>query len=681
MVITEEIKQKTAQILDQLTLKEKVYQTAGNLNILSMGLSFIRSGFKYNQEPYKAGGSKRFNVPPMGFLDGPRGVVSGHSTCFPVSMARGATWDIDLEERIGKIIGQEIRAHGGNFFGGVCINLLRHPGWGRAQETYGEDPFLLGEFGAALVRGVQHHNVMACAKHFAVNSMENARFKVNVAADDRTMHEVFLPHFKRCVDAGCASIMGAYNMFRGDHCCESSELLTKILRDQWRFEGFTISDFIWGIRDGIKAIQAGMNIEMPFVNKYGKNLVKAVKSGQIDEKFIDRAAFSVISTILRFTEAKDPQLYPKTLIGSDEGAKVAMEAAQKSMVLLKNENHILPLNESDIKTMAIIGKLSDVENVGDHGSSWVRPKYTITPLQGLKTLVGDHITILHSDAKNLSYAKKIAHDAEVVLIIAGNTHRDEGEFIPTQKGTGGDRDSLKLCEEEIALIQTIVAINPNTIVSLIAGSVITVEEWYNDVPAILMSWYSGQEGGTALAKIFFGHINPSGKLPFTVPQKEEDLPFFDKNAEEITYEYYLGYTLFDQQEHQARFPFGFGLSYTTFTYSNLRVNANEYSPTDTITISVDVSNTGDTAGDEVIQLYSGYENPSVERHHKDLRGFKRITLDPQESKMITFSLQAQSLAYYSPDSATWIVDPISYHIWVGPNADESQSLFTTFAIR
>jgi len=221
LLITEEIKQKTKKILDQLTLKEKVYQTAANLNALGMGLSYLRSGLKYNQHPYKAGGIRRFNIPPIGFLDGPRGVVAGHSTCFPVSMARGATWDINLEERIGRIIGEEIRAHGGNFFGGVCINLLRHPAWGRAQETYGEDPCHLGEFGSALVRGVQYHNVMACAKHFAVNSMENARFKVNVIAEERTMQEVFLPHFKQCIDAGCASIMGAYNIFRGDECCDS----------------------------------------------------------------------------------------------------------------------------------------------------------------------------------------------------------------------------------------------------------------------------------------------------------------------------------------------------------------------------------------------------------------------------------------------------------------------------
>lgn len=681
LLITEEIKQKTKKILDQLTLKEKVYQTAANLNALGMGLSYLRSGLKYNQHPYKAGGIRRFNIPPIEFLDGPRGVVAGHSTCFPVSMARGATWDINLEEQIGRIIGEEIRAHGGNFFGGVCINLLRHPAWGRAQETYGEDPYHLGEFGSALVRGVQYHNVMACVKHFAVNSMENARFKVNIIAEERTMQEVFLPHFKQCIDTGCASIMGAYNKFRGDHYCESNYLLTNILRDQWRFEGFTISDFIWGVRNGTKAIQAGMNVEMPFVNKYGKNLIKAVKFGQIDPKIIDKAAFSVLSNILQFTEAKDPQTYSKSLIGSEKGAKIALEAAEKSIVLLKNDRNILPLNETNVKTIAVIGKLSDVENVGDHGSSWVRPKYTITPLQGLKTLVGDQVKILHSDAKDFSIAKKIAQDADIVIIIAGNTHKDEGEHIPTQLGTGGDRDSLKLSVEEISLIRSIAAINPNTIVSLIAGSAITVEDWFDAVPTILMSWYSGQEGGTALAKILFGKINPSGKLPFTVPQKEENLPFFDKNAEEITYGYYLGYTLFDKEGYQARFPFGFGLSYTTFKYLNLRVNSKEYSITDTINISVEISNTGDKIGDEIVQLYCGYENPSVERHHKDLRGFKRITLNPQESKTVVFSLPVQSLAYYSPKSAAWIVDPILYHIWVGPNANESQSLSTTFIVK
>ena len=681
-MVTEEYKHKAKQIVNQLTTKEKINQLAGNLTALGMGISFLKSNFKYNQKPYDAGGVKRFNIPPMKFMDGPRGVVAGNSTCFPVSMARGASWDVDLEERIGKIIGQEIRAHGGNYFGGVCINLLRHPAWGRAQETYGEDPFHLGEFGAALTKGVQYHNVMACAKHFAVNSIENARFKVNVSADDRTMHEVFLPHFKRCVDAGCASIMGAYNKFRGDHCCESHQLLTEVLRDQWGFTGFTISDFVWGVLDGPKAICAGMDIEMPFVNKYGKKLLKAVKAGVIDQHYIDDSAISVLSTIMQFTEAKDPQSYPPSLIGSKDGANLALEAAEKSMVLLKNETALLPLDESTVKTIAVIGKLSDVENVGDHGSSWVRPKYTITPLQGLKNLVGDRVKLLHSDGSDLFLAKKIAQNADIVLIIAGNTYKDEGEFIQKNKkiSMGGDRDCLKLKEGEITLINTLAGVNSNTIVSLIAGSAIIVEDWYDSVPAIIMSWYSGQEGGSALAKILFGKVNPSGKLPFSVPKNEKNLPPFDKHATEITYGYYLGYTLFDKEKFPVRFPFGYGLSYTSFHYSDLTLSSLKFTPSDTLKISVKITNSGDWEGTEIVQVYSGYENPCVERHHKDLRGFKRITLAPKKSTIVAFDLPVSSVAYYSPDSRSWVVDHITYHLWVGPNSDESQALKTAFTV-
>ena len=256
----EEIEQRTASLLEQLSLKEKVWLLNGNWDIVGNQIKYKNS---YNPTPIKTNGNKRLGISPIAFTDGPRGIVMGNSTCFPVSMARGAAFDRDLERRVGDVIGKEARAQGANYFGGVCINLLRHPAWGRAQETYGEDPYLVGEMGAELTRGVQHHNVMACAKHYALNSIENTRFKVNVKADERTMREVYLPHFKKCIDAGAASVMGAYNRARGDQACESPYLLTEVLRDDWGFEGFAISDFIFAVRDTKKAIEAGLDVEMP----------------------------------------------------------------------------------------------------------------------------------------------------------------------------------------------------------------------------------------------------------------------------------------------------------------------------------------------------------------------------------------------------------------------------------
>ena len=272
-----EIEQKVTSLLSQMTLKEKVWLLNGNWDLLANQVKYKNA---YNPRPIATNGLKRLGISPVKFSDGPRGVVMGHSTCFPVSMARGASFDRALERRIGDAIGVEARAQGANFFGGVCVNLLRHPAWGRSQETYGEDPFLVGELGASLAGAVQEHNVIACVKHYAFNSIENSRFEVNVKADERTMHEVYLPHFKKIVQAGAASVMGAYNRFMGEQACESHLLLTEILRDDWGFQGFTISDFIFGVRDGKKAIEAGLDVEMPAPIHYQRNLLRRSSPGR-----------------------------------------------------------------------------------------------------------------------------------------------------------------------------------------------------------------------------------------------------------------------------------------------------------------------------------------------------------------------------------------------------------------
>ena len=293
----EEIEQTATHLLKRMTLKEKVWMLNGNWDMIRNQLKY-KNG--YNPVPIATNGVKRLGVPPIKFSDGPRGAVVGKSTCFPVSMARGASFDRDLERRIGEVIAKEIRAQDGNFFGGVCVNLLRHPAWGRAQETYGEDPYHVGEMGACLTEGIQMHNVIACVKHYAFNNIENSRFFVNVQADDRTMHEVYLAHFKRIIQAGAASVMGAYNLFRGDQACESHLLLTEILREEWGFEGFTISDFIFGVRDGKKAIEAGLDIEMPLPVHYNQKLLDQVEAGEVAESTIDQAVLRVLRTQLVF---------------------------------------------------------------------------------------------------------------------------------------------------------------------------------------------------------------------------------------------------------------------------------------------------------------------------------------------------------------------------------------------
>jgi beta-glucosidase len=388
---------------------------------------------------------------------------------------------------------------GANFFGGVCINVLRHPAWGRAQETYGEDPFHLGAFGVALIKGTQKH-IMACAKHYACNSMENMRFKVNVITDERTLREVYLWHFKKCVEAGVASIMNAYNKVNGEYCGHNTHLLRDILKGDWKFKGFVITDAIYGIYNGVDAVNAGVDIELPTpLHMKPKKMMKYLEKGQISQKQVDDAVLRILRLKLKYAHKGDPIIYNKDKIACKEHVQLALEAARKSIVLLKNEDNILPLNRNNIKKIAVIGKLADTPNTGDKGSSIVYPPYVITPLQGIKKAAGNAIEITYCDANNLNDAEKLARQTNTVIIIVGYTSKNEGEFIPPM---GGDRNSLKLNAEDEELILKVISANDRCIVILEGGSSIITEAWKENVPAILMAWYPGMEGGTAIGEIF-----------------------------------------------------------------------------------------------------------------------------------------------------------------------------------
>jgi beta-glucosidase len=664
-----QIEEYVDDVLNQMSLEEKVSQMKGN----GLFLKVIEDrGF--GKRVYDAAGSKRFNIPPFKFTDGPRGVIIPGSTCFPVSMARGASWDVNLEQRVGDVIGKEVRAHGGNLFGGVCINLLRHPSWGRAQETYGEDSFLIGEFGAALTRGVQKHNVMATAKHYAANSIENARFKVNVKMDERTLREVYLPHFKRCVEEGCATVMSAYNKVREKYCGHNDYLLRDILKGDWNFQGFVHSDWIYGVKNTVGGVTGGLDVEMPRVRYYKyKKIKRALQEGKITMGMIDEAAGRVMRTILNYVKREDPQVYEKDLIGCQEHYELALEVAEKSMVLLKNENDMLPLNKNGITKLAVFGKYATVKNTGDHGSSNVSVKKVVTPLKGIKKYLGESIEILHHNGSKNNNAKNLAKEVDAAIIVAGLNYKDEGEYIKEFR-TGGDRENLSLHANEIELIKAVASENENCIVVLIGGSAITMEEWKDQVPVILMAWYSGVKGGNALAKILFGDTNPSGKLTFTIPKDPKHLPYFDKNADEIEYGYYHGYTLFDKKGYEPAFPFGFGLSYTTFTYSNLQVEVKS----DKVVGAVDVKNTGKVDGDEVVQLYIGFEKSQIDRPVKLLKGFSKVHLEPNENKTVSIEVPLKSLAWYNPESKSWEIEKIQYTIYIGPSSQNEELLSTQF---
>ncbi len=677
-------------LLQEMTLKEKVEQLSGGgiFSSIRMGVRYVP--FKHSKPfpHFYSGMNKRLDIPPFAFSDGPRGVAVNSSTGFPVAIARGASWDVNLERRVADVMGKELRASNANFFGGLCINLLRHPGWGRAQETYGEDPYLLGEMGVALMQGVQQHQVMACAKHFAANSIENSRFYVDVQMEGRTMHEVYLPHFKKVVDSGVASIMSAYNRVNGTYCGENKELLTDILRDQWGFEGFVVSDFVWGVHEAEGGLKAGMDIEMPVTKYYTtKEISRLIDEGSLSMDLIDERVRRVLKRKLEYISTHDFMDYSTVDVAGPIHAKLALESAEKSMVLLKNEENMLPLNKGSIKKLAVIGSLANEINTGDHGSSYVKPPYVITPLQGIETYIDGEVEVIFNDGKDIQSAKKVAGEADAVILLVGYRYNDEGEYMipdPSKEGArakeGGDRESLNLKPEDEKLISEIADENSRSVVVLVGGSAVIMESWKNQVSAILMSWYPGMEGGTALANILFGEVNPSGKLPFTIPCQEEHFPIFDPFAKEVKYGYYHGYTLLDKEQIEPAYPFGFGLSYTSYNYDSLSILNPVLNGNETLTAQVSISNIGKVAGQEVVQLYVGFENSSVDRPVKLLRGFQKIDLKPGESKKVEFKLLLQDLKWYNPETQEWELEEMEYTLYIGSSSSRKDLLLAPFSI-
>ena len=681
---SQEIDQYADKLLAEMTLTEKVHQMSGDTGWWELARLVTVEMLKYNDSPILAGRNPRLQIPPVAFSDGARGVVMHHSTCFPVAMARGASWDLDLERRVGDAIGQEIRAQHANFYGGLCMNLLRHPGWGRAQETFGEDPYLLGEMVVATLEGVQRNNVMACAKHYAMNSIEQDRTKLNVSVDERTLREVYLPHFKRAIDGGAAAVMSSYNRVRGEYAGENAYLLRRVLKEEWAFRGFVMSDFFDGVYDGPKAANAGLDLEMPSTIAYGKILLAAAEKGTVSPGFIDDSVRRILRRKIEYSTRPDPLPYDSRMVVSQPHVELAREAAEKSMVLLKNDSNLLPLDNSRLKTLAVIGRLADTEDTGDHGSSRVYPPYAVTPLKGLHRYLGPNTQISYESGADLTRAHLIAKSSDAVIIVAGYDFRDEGEYIPAMPNPanrGGDRKDLHLHPEDVRLIQQLAPDNQKTIVVLVGGSAILMDEWKGKVNSILMAWYSGMEGGTALARILFGDVNPSGKLTVTFAKDSSQLPPFEPPyTGAVEYGYYHGYTLAEKKAYQPSFPFGFGLSYTTFKYSNLRLGATEIAPDGDLSVSIDAMNTGARDGAEVVQLYVGFPNAKVDRPVKLLRGFSKILLSPGERKTVTFTLHARDLAYYDPQSSAWRVEPVVHQVLLGGSSRSSDLLQATFQI-
>ena len=642
--------------LETMTLEEKIEQLHGSKGSGDMG---TEKGL------YWSGENSAKGIPPFKMVDGPRGLRAGFATAFPVPMARGASFDPTLERRVGMAIGEEVAAAGGNVLLAPTVNLLRHPGWGRAQETYSEDPFHMGLMGLAFVCGAQNF-VLTSPKHFALNNLETTRFEVNSEIDERALHEVYLPHFRRSIVDGCAaSIMSAYNKVNGTYCGENSNLLEKILRDDWGFEGFVESDWLLGTRSTAPAINAGMDIEMPAAYWFKQEKIEdSVAKGEILTETIDRNVLRVLRQKFAFGLTSQISV-SKERIECEEHLSLAQEVAEKSFVLLKNEG-VLPLKA--IQNIALIGKLAATENLGDRGSSMVRSTHVSTPFDGLENWNGASFTFFEDAPES-----DVLEGFDVAVVVAGYTYQDEGEYIPTLNkessgndlARGGDRSSLRLPIDQEELIGAVSSRAKKTVVLLETGSSVNVYPWIDSIEALLVIWYPGCEGGKAIARTLYGEVNPSGRLPALFPKSDEQFGEWDTNAKEVKHGLFHGYRYLDCKHEKALFPFGFGLSYTEFKVKSVFVNRKKRH----FSVIVAVSNQGKVDGDCVVQLYVSCLNSKVDRAKKELKGFGRLSLPANEEMNLEFEVPDSDLCFYDRE-AGWVLESCLYRFSIGFSSED-----------
>ncbi|MFZ1863163.1 MAG: glycoside hydrolase family 3 C-terminal domain-containing protein [Polyangiales bacterium] len=650
----DEIEQRVHELVSQMTLEEKVAQMAGDSGVLLPEGELL----------WNVPGVERLGVPPFKMSDGPRGVANVEgATTFPVGMARGATWDPELEQRVGAAMGRELRAVGGNVLLAPTINNLRHPSWGRSQETYGEDVHLLSQMAVAFVQGVQEY-VLANPKHYAANSIEDTRFEVNVTIDERTLREIYLAQFRAAVLEGdAASVMSAYNSVNGQFCGENEHLIKEILKTEWGFDGFVLSDFTFGTHSTLGSALNGLDLEMSIARVYGDDLLMAVQAGQVPESVVDDAVRRMVRKKLQY-HLDEPSGLDQSVLGSPEHLALAREVAAKSAVLLKNEAEALPLAKSALTRLAVVGTLADTPNTGDSGSSDTKPSFVVTPLQGIEDAVGSDVVVDSIPADTIETAANRIASADAAIVVVGLTSEDEGEGLIS----AGDRVDLGLSPAKVQLIEDVAAANARTIVVLEGGGAITMGDWLPNVQALLMVWYPGQMGGYAIADLLFGEVNPSGKLPITFPKSLDQLPPFDNVSSEVTYGYFHGYRYLDRNGATPEFPFGFGLSYTTFSVDNLRPARGQMKRGDVARFVVDVANTGTVAGAEVVQLYVSYPGSAVERAERELKGFAKVMLEPGETQTVEIAVPINSLAYYDVGEATWMVESLDYGVHLGTSS-------------
>jgi len=697
----QQIETRVEDLLSRLTLEEKI--------------SIVHA-----DTPMSTPAIPRLGIPTRCFADGAHGVrqelgptwqpadrTDDYATAMPVTLCLAATWNPELAGIEAEAIGQEARARGKDIMNAPGVNIMRAPLCGRNFEYMGEDPFLTSRMTVDYIHGEQSQDVAMCVKHFAVNSQEYQRHSYSAEVDERTLHEIYFPAFKAAVqEAGVWCVMGAYNKLRGQYCCENDYLLNKVLKGEWGFKGLVVSDW-GGTHDTREAALNGLDIEMGSGIDYdhfyfAQPYLDALKNGELPMSGLDEKVRRSLRVMFA-THVFDPGRTNGSL-NTIAHQMVARQVAEEGIVLLKNKSHLLPLDAAKIKSIAVIGENAVRLHCNSGGSSEVKALYEITPLEGILHRAGNNVNITFSQGYEANEVAQSIQDGEVkltfppqpanlmeravaaaraadVVIYVGGLHHGPGF-----DDEGPDRTDLKLPYGQNELISRIVAANPKTIVVL-EGSVVEMESWLGRVPAVLEAWYPGMEGGNALARVLFGDVNPSGKLPCTFPKKLADTPTATFGVEAypgtngmVTYKegMLVGYRWYDTKDIEPQFPFGYGLSYTTFKYSPLKLIPGTDTNGPVVTVEFDITNTGRVSGAEVAQLYVHQEKPGVPRPEKELKAFKKIFLKPGETRTVSITLARTAFAYYSSKQKAWVSEAGSYMISAGSSSRDmrQQSDFT-----
>ena len=679
------------------------------------------------QSKFSSPGVPRLGLPENWMTDGPHGIraevawdewdqagwTNDSCMAFPALTCLAATWNPDMALLYGKSIGEEARYRNKNVLLGPGVNIYRTPLNGRNFEYMGEDPYLASEMVVPYIEGVQSNGVAACVKHYALNNQEENRYAVDVEVSDRALYEIYLPAFKAAVQRGGAwSIMGAYNRYKGQHCCHNQYLLNDILRGEWGFDGVVVSDW-GGVHNTMESAYNGLDMEFgtgtdglatsasdAYNHYYLANpFLKLLKEGKIPESVVDTKVRHILRLMFRTTMNRNR---PYGSFKDPAHAEAARRIAEEGIVLLKNEGNLLPIRLEETKRILVVGENAIKMMTVGGGSSSLKAWYEISPLDGLRARAGNTAEVVYargyvgnidgsyngvvskvnlaesrSAEELLDEAVTEAKKADYVIFVGGlnkNRHQDS---------EGDDRESYGLPYNQDKIIEALVEANPRTVVVLISGNSVAMP-WVDKVPAIVEGWYCGSEAGSALASVLVGDVNPSGKLPFTMCARLEDYHVHALN-DSVVYpgvdnkqvykdDIFVGYRWSDlQRRNKPLFSFGHGLSYTTFGYGKAAIDKPSMGADETLQVRVAVTNTGDRAGAEIVQLYIGDKKSSVPRPKKELKGFKKVYLQPGESCDVEFTIDRASLSYFDEVKHEWVAEPGKFEALIGASSSDIKS--------